>query len=873
MDETEASGGTRREEDSANPSSGPLNPARSDNGGWSGPATEREADLEGIVADFLLRREEGEDPTVDEYLARYPRYAEDIALLLSDHLGATVFPAREGSFSANEPATARLGNYEILEQVAEGGGGTVYRARHAKDRHVVALKVLDRIVVGDQRDVERFRREVRLLRALDLVSIVPVYEVGEEKDRVFFAMKWIEGSNLASLREEVKNPAHRLHAMVDRARLIARLARTFHAVHGYGFIHRDVKPSNVMVDRLGEPVIIDFGIAQAKDFGELTQSGDGLMGTPRYLSPEILVGGNDAASEQSDVYGLGLCLYELATGSPAFFQKQRAELFDAIRRTGPPAPRTMEVTIPRTLEAIILRAIEIEPRRRYGSMAEFAEDLESFLKGAPLDAETMRRARPLTRWLTRNRRRLPVYAAAACAVVCLVIYGASWLLRRAELNTLRDELKRFYLVPDDVLPPGHSAGESAARRALKIAPDDPSVRLYASWSAFLVGEKEEALRRLGQPASGEREAAGLLREYLSVVVKAARAPSNEQTPTISTLPGMQSPDGKTEGDRFDAEIVESRDLNREADARRRLRMPPALRDLEAWISGNHPKDDDARFLLAFLHWRSLPSDLGVLAGSNANERIDEGLMLSSSTDEGTVAWTAFVRGVLTLRYGSLEAAREFVRRLPWKDAEWPALAHAFALANVAWLGPGGDHEAASAAFEKAAALYEKHWVVAPEFRSDPMLQEPVRKLYAAWALHELSRGQSERLGAILESWGRAVDQSIWQDRVFPLLLRSLEAEQRKDFDAQLAFLRAAQKEEPKFVVPYRELARCYRDHLDEPDAAERVLALSQECPIKRPESLQLWLSGSYFGLRPYSPKAMTTTTFVPLRHGEELRPR
>ena len=307
------------------------------------PGTEHQARLEEIVADYLLRKEDGEPVTVDDYLVRYPRYAEELASLLTDR-ALTDTPLVH---SRGTPESNQIGPYAIVQHVASGGGGTVYEARDVRHGQRVALKILDRLSVSDPRDFARFQREATILRELDLVNVVPVLETGEDHGRHYIAMRWIDGGTLGALRDAVLDPSHRLAPFAERARLVAKVARTLAIAHERGILHRDVKPSNILVDRLGEPVVIDFGIS-ARDASEaLTGTRDGPFGTPRYLPPELLTDPDPRPSVQGDVYGLGLCLYEFVCGVPAFVQKRRADLYEQMTRTGVLPPRATQPSIAR----------------------------------------------------------------------------------------------------------------------------------------------------------------------------------------------------------------------------------------------------------------------------------------------------------------------------------------------------------------------------------------------------------------------------------------------------------------------------------------------------------------------------------------------
>jgi hypothetical protein len=475
----------------------------------------RDQALEDIVAEFILAREEGRNPSIDDYLTRHPKHAEDLARLLACD---THPPARRSGPRADRPAGAqRIGPYEVLAHVSTAGGGTVYRARHVEAGHVVALKVLDARGAVDARDVERFHREAAMLRALNLVHVVPVLDAGEEGGRNWIAMKWLEGDTFASLREAAAGRSHRLHDLRERARLVARVARTFAAIHGYGILHRDVKPSNIMVDATGEPMIIDFGIAQAPDLPELTATTDQVMGTPRFLAPELLSGGNRQVSQRTDVYGLGLCLYELCTGAEAFKHETRADLFTAIRTTGPVHPRRANAALSHDLAAVVLRAIEIDPARRYPDMATFADDLDRIARGDPPEPVTLRGAHPLLRALRRHKKGILAAACLAAVVVPSAWMAVGKALDRARAAKAEETLRPFAWFAPEAFAGGVGVPSKAIASELAANPAaTPAQRLVAAWVPYLAGDVREALADLGtNEAPDDPFATRILREWLS----------------------------------------------------------------------------------------------------------------------------------------------------------------------------------------------------------------------------------------------------------------------------------------------------------------------------------------------------------------------
>jgi predicted Ser/Thr protein kinase len=399
---------------------------------------DEESSLDLIYGERLLRQEFGPRVPDESYVERFPHLAEKLRrqfavddlideAAASEELEGATLPHSGAAADATAtlpeaPAAGRklpsIPGYETLAVLGSGTFGVVYKVEQAWPlRRVLALKTIP----ADDRSEPLFYREIETLASIHDPAIVEVYSWGESEGRLYYTMEYVEGG---TLEKRLRGDRMTVRAAAE---FVEQLARAVGAVHGAGIIHRDLKPANVLLAKDGSPKVTDFGLARWVNADSSLTPSSAMVGTPQYMAPEQTRGKDEPVGPPADVWALGVILYEALTGRRPFEGKTLVTLLAAIQSADPAQPRNHRREVPRELEAIVVKCLEKDPRQRYESGRELAEDL-----GDWLDSRIPRRAKP-RRWparVWRFARRRPSLCGSVLGALLLAAAAvfAVWFL-------------------------------------------------------------------------------------------------------------------------------------------------------------------------------------------------------------------------------------------------------------------------------------------------------------------------------------------------------------------------------------------------------------------------------------------------------------
>ncbi len=427
--------------------------------------------IEDLLIEYLRRREAGEERVLDSLCTRHPEQADLLRVRAADIEAAEKLVP---GLLIDQPVQKRIGHYTLLRELGRGGMGVVYLALDNRLERFVALKMLSNRFSTSGKSFERFRREQRAIAHLSHPGIIPIYEIGEEQGQPYFTMEYVDGRTLSDMLQELRKldrPVEELTGLDLRrtlegederehteeetadweegvhlgragwggsyveavARLILQVAEALAHAHENEVIHRDVKPSNLLVRRSGRVDLFDFGLARLAGEQSMTLTGE-FAGTPSYVSPEQVAARRMGIDQRTDVYSLGVTLYEMLALRVPFQGETTEQVFKQILVKEPTPPHRVNSAVASDLETICLTAMEKDPDRRYASAGELADDLRRFLEFHPIQARPVGALTRMSRFVRRHRA-----ASLASALALLIAVGAPSLFWALERGHSRQE--------------------------------------------------------------------------------------------------------------------------------------------------------------------------------------------------------------------------------------------------------------------------------------------------------------------------------------------------------------------------------------------------------------------------------------------------
>jgi hypothetical protein len=408
---------------------------------------------------------------LQRYLGDTPRLTEKP----SDGTGGTAWPGLpvpDPALAGLGPLPRRFGPYELLEELGQGGMAIVFKARQLRPNRLVAVKIPLYALLSGSEAMQRFQIETEAVARLEHESIVRIYECGEQEGVPYFSMEYMEGGSLAKRLVGDPLPAR------AAAQLVLSLARAVHFAHQHGVVHRNIKPANVLLGANGVLKLTDFGLAKLLNAERNATKSGTILGTVKYMAPEQADGRVRDIGPHTDVYALGVLLYELLTARPPFQGDTDLAVRKQIATAEPVPPRRLRLGVPRDLETICLKCLQKEPRKRYASGAALADDLRRFLEGRPILARPVGGGEKLWRWCRRN----PLVAVLTTAVALVLLAGTGIstyfayqaMQEKARANERAEDYRRQLYISNvnRALGEWQNNNVSLAERLLEVCPED-----------------------------------------------------------------------------------------------------------------------------------------------------------------------------------------------------------------------------------------------------------------------------------------------------------------------------------------------------------------------------------------------------------------
>jgi serine/threonine protein kinase/tetratricopeptide (TPR) repeat protein len=387
------------------------------------------------------------------------------------------------------------GRYQIIEELGRGGMGKVYKVYDTKIKEKIALKLIKAEIARDKKTIERFSTELRLARKIRHKNICQMFDLGEERRSHFITMEFVPGEDLKSMIRM----SGRL-AVVTAINIAKQICGGLDEAHKLGVVHRDLKPSNIMIDKEGNARIMDFGIARSLESKGITGTGV-MIGTPEYMSPEQVEG--KEVDQRSDIYSLGIILYEMTTGQVPF--EGETALSIAMKHKGdrPKNPKDINRNIPDDLSQLILKCLEKDKARRCQSAPDVHSELERIEKGIPLTEKVIHKQKPLTsKEITLTIGLRKVFIPALTIIVIAVIAASVWqfFLKKEPIAFLKEK-PSVAVLPFDDLSPGRDQGhlcDGLAESIINALSKIKDLRIPARTSSFSFRGEERNISEIGQ---------------------------------------------------------------------------------------------------------------------------------------------------------------------------------------------------------------------------------------------------------------------------------------------------------------------------------------------------------------------------------------